>query len=174
MESVLKEPTIDIRSSDMVPGELGIFALRDFRKGEELFNFGEAEDEFLTDAEFALLSPALQEKIVRFVVGRPGGYCVFKGLDFDLLPIAFYINHSCEGNLGCSAEGDLVALRDIAHGEELTYDYGLVEAKPEFIMHCTCGTPSCRKIVTGNDWRDPSFRASHKDFLHPDLRPEPQ
>ena len=128
----------------------------------------------LADEEFALLSPVLQEKIIRFVVGRPGGYCVFEGLDFDLLPIAFYINHSCEGNLGCDPEGSLVALRDISKAEELTYDYGLVEARPDFVMECTCGTPSCRKKITGNDWRDPAFRSAHKEFLHPDLRPEPE
>lgn len=65
---------------------------------------------------------------------------------------AKWINHSCEPNLEAEQEGDRVflrALRDIAPGEELFFDYGLVidsritpTLKKEYA--CWCGTPSCR------------------------------
>ena len=66
---------------------------------------------------------------------------------------ARWINHSCEPN--CEAEETpegrvfIKALRDIAAGEELFYDYGLVidephtrQLKAEYA--CWCGTPRCR------------------------------
>ncbi len=67
---------------------------------------------------------------------------------------ARWINHSCEPN--CEAqEGSagkrvhIVALRDIARGEELFYDYGLVldgriTKKLKDGYRCLCGTPPCR------------------------------
>ncbi|WP_418236034.1 SET domain-containing protein [Comamonas serinivorans] len=63
-----------------------------------------------------------------------------------------WINHSCEPNCE-SDERDgrifIVALRDIAPGEELSYDYGLVlderytpKLKAEYACHC--GSAHCR------------------------------
>ena len=64
-----------------------------------------------------------------------------------------WINHSCAPN--CEAEEDerkrvfIHALRDIAAGEELFFDYGLVvdgrytaQLKAEYACHC--GSPNCR------------------------------
>lgn len=67
---------------------------------------------------------------------------------------ARWINHSCEPN--CEAEENeagsrvyIVALRDIARGEELFYDYGLImeeritpTLKRQY--RCLCGKPGCR------------------------------
>ena len=65
---------------------------------------------------------------------------------------ARWINHACEPN--CEAEEIdgrvfIKALRDIAPGEELFYDYGLViderytpKLKKQYA--CRCGSPKCR------------------------------
>lgn len=59
---------------------------------------------------------------------------------------AMYINHSCAPN--CETEEDeqgrvwIYALRDIAPGEELTYDYYLYDGDGE--QPCCCGAPRCR------------------------------
>ena len=67
---------------------------------------------------------------------------------------AKWINHACDPN--CEADEDEAAgrvfiksLRDIAAGEELNYDYGLIldgkhtnKAKKEF--ECRCESPRCR------------------------------
>jgi hypothetical protein len=57
-------------------------------------------------------------------------------------------NHSCEPNMVYRGL-DLVALRDIPAGEELTLDYGLIydDAMPPFA--CRCGAPHCRGEVHG-------------------------
>jgi SET domain-containing protein len=65
---------------------------------------------------------------------------------------ARWINHSCDGN--CEADElngriFIKALRDIAAGEELHYDYGLIieeryTAKLKAEYPCWCGAASCR------------------------------
>lgn len=65
---------------------------------------------------------------------------------------AKWINHSCEPNLEARQEGRRVfldALRDIAPGEELFYDYGLMiegrkTAKVKKEHACLCGSRKCR------------------------------
>lgn len=57
-------------------------------------------------------------------------------------------NHSCEPNTAYQGL-NVVAVRDIAAGEELTLDYAelLNEASEPF--DCQCGTPSCRGLIKG-------------------------
>ncbi len=59
---------------------------------------------------------------------------------------AMFMNHCCEPN--CETEEEegrifVVALRDIAAGEELVYEYNLWDSD-EASQDCFCGTPSCR------------------------------
>ncbi|HET7206996.1 MAG TPA: SET domain-containing protein-lysine N-methyltransferase [Terriglobales bacterium] len=60
---------------------------------------------------------------------------------------AAFINHSCSPNCE-SVESDgevwIVALRDIAAGEELTYDYGLYDGDVDDPSSCACGARNCR------------------------------
>lgn len=65
---------------------------------------------------------------------------------------ARFINHACDPN--CEAVNEdgrifIEAIRDIAPGEELTYDYNLEREGPyraswKRIYVCRCGAPSCR------------------------------
>jgi hypothetical protein len=60
--------------------------------------------------------------------------------------MAMYLNHSCAPN--CETEEDedervwIRAMRDIAAGEELVYDYFLYDGEGE--APCTCGAAKCR------------------------------
>ena len=78
-------------------------------------------------------------------------------LDFDALSYAGservrWINHSCKPNCETEEDGGRVfikVLRNIAAGEELFYDYGLVidgryTAKLMAEYPCWCGAKSCR------------------------------
>ncbi len=60
-----------------------------------------------------------------------------------------YINHSCEPNTYITGKRIVIALRDIQPDEELTMDYSLTEADPDYEIPggCHCGTNSCRKRV---------------------------
>ena len=65
---------------------------------------------------------------------------------------ARWINHSCDGNCEAEEQGGRIfikALRDIAAGEELHYDYGLIieqryTAKLKAQYPCWCGAGNCR------------------------------
>jgi hypothetical protein len=60
--------------------------------------------------------------------------------------MAMYLNHSCAPN--CETEEDegehvwIRAMRDIAAGEELVYDYFLYDGEGE--APCSCGAERCR------------------------------
>ena len=59
--------------------------------------------------------------------------------------MAMYINHSCQPN--CETDEIdgriwIIALRKIAPGEELTYDYNLFDGEGD--APCTCGAVRCR------------------------------
>ncbi len=60
-----------------------------------------------------------------------------------------YINHSCEPNTYIIGKRIVVALRNIAANEEVTMDYSLTEADPDYTVPggCRCGSRKCRKVV---------------------------
>jgi hypothetical protein len=73
-------------------------------------------------------------------------------LCFDMVDQTRWINHSCEANaevdLGLDEAGQpwakVYAWRDIAAGEEVTYDY---EFPAELAEPCACGAKSCRGFI---------------------------
>ena len=68
---------------------------------------------------------------------------------------SYFMNHSCDPNVWMADTMTLVARLDVMPDEELTTDYALFEASEGFTMdwECLCGSPHCRKRVTGRDWR---------------------
>lgn len=75
------------------------------------------------------------------------------GIDAFKLPtgsIDDFTNHSCEPNTGVrltEAGTVVLALRDIAAHEELTYDYSTYLNNPYERMRCACGAVSCRGVI---------------------------
>ncbi len=60
------------------------------------------------------------------------------------------INHSCAPNAGLRFLDDdviLIALRDIAPGEEVAWDYSTTLGDPSWAMTCACGAACCRGII---------------------------
>jgi hypothetical protein len=79
------------------------------------------------------------------------------------------LNHSCEPNCGLQGSQILVAMRDIAPGEELSFDYAMCDASDYDEFRCLCGSATCREIVTGSDWRDPVLQARYAGLFSPYL-----
>jgi hypothetical protein len=77
--------------------------------------------------------------------------------DDEYEPVMLFINHSCEPNVGFAGNVVLVAMRDIAAGEELTTDYALFDDY-DGSMRCNCGTASCRGVIDGKDWQRPDLQ----------------
>jgi len=140
----------------------GGVATRPFAKGEILcFGDGviyDADTEF--DDTYALI---LDED------SSPTGEPMF----YDLVCQTRWFNHSCEPNSEVCLEWDgtsdsmkawWVALRDIAVGEEITYDYAFAA---EVAEPCYCGAPSCRGLIVD---LDPENLAELPDDLRAKLR----
>ncbi|MCX5661978.1 MAG: SET domain-containing protein [Planctomycetota bacterium] len=62
--------------------------------------------------------------------------------------IGDYLNHSCDPNVGFT-QGTLTlhALRDIAPGEEIRWDYSTSMNEPGWRFDCLCGAGRCRGAV---------------------------
>jgi SET domain len=60
------------------------------------------------------------------------------------------VNHNCDPNAGLRIAGlevELIALRDIAAGQEICFDYSTTMDEDDFEMPCRCGAAACRKII---------------------------
>lgn len=78
------------------------------------------------------------------------------------------MNHSCDATLWMRDEVTVVARRDIAAGEELTQDYALYTAHPDWVLTpCQCGLETCRHSVTGHDWRRKDVQERYRDHFSP-------
>jgi len=58
-----------------------------------------------------------------------------------------FINHRCEPNAALITTRTMIALADIAPGDEITMDYSLTEAGQDWSMKCNCGMANCRKLI---------------------------
>ncbi len=77
----------------------------------------------------------------------------------DLEKPYIYINHSCNPNAAIVRYNDLIAIKNIKAGEEITFDYSANEYQSEqhwqewpgiWKIKCRCGSTKCRKVIT--DW----------------------
>lgn len=58
------------------------------------------------------------------------------------------VNHSCAPNAGFrDGQAVLYALRDIAKGEEIVWDYSTSISELGWRLECRCGLPGCRGVV---------------------------
>lgn len=82
---------------------------------------------------------------------------------------SYYINHSCDPNIWMTDAITLVAMRDIQPTDELTADYALWEADPNWSAKwdCKCGSSMCRKKITGNDWQLSSLQNKYRNHFSP-------
>lgn len=88
---------------------------------------------------------------------RPDTYlfCIGEGefvVDGD--SVAAFINHCCDPNCETDEVDErlwIIALRDIAPGEELTYDYNLYDGDDGDEAVCRCGASNCRGSMYGEE-----------------------
>ena len=81
------------------------------------------------------------------------------------------LNHSCDPTLAwVDGGGRLVALRDVAAGEELTMDYATRTTDPSMLLRCHCETYRCRQMVTGDDWQIPELQRRYVGHFTPEVQ----
>ena len=125
-------PRLIIRSSDIHAA--GCFALENIPKRTRILEY---TGERITKAEGDI---RYEGRPFTYLFGLGDGEVVIDGHG-----MAMFVNHSCDPNCETDEEEGRVyiaAIRDIAAGEELTYDYCLYDGDDE--APCSCGSKSCR------------------------------
>jgi uncharacterized protein len=107
---------------------------------------------------------ALPERLQNSEVQIADGFYLVALDDAEYEPVMLFINHSCEPNVGFAGNIVLVAMRDVAAGEELTTDYALFDDADD-PMACNCGTPSCRGTISGRDWQLPDLQRKYGSYF---------
>ncbi len=79
-------------------------------------------------------------------------------------------NHSCEPNAGMSGQIGLVAMRNIAVGEEICFDYAMCDGSAYDEFDCNCGSPHCRVRIAGDDWKRPELWKKYDGYFSPYLQ----
>ncbi len=75
-----------------------------------------------------------------------------------------FSNHSCDPNIGIQGQIIFVAMRNIKAGEELTHDWATTDNLDEK-MECSCGSPNCRKIISGKDWTKKDLQEKYRGYF---------
>lgn len=84
--------------------------------------------------------------------------------DDECEKVKLYINHSCDPNCGLQGINVGIAIRDIVMGEEITFDYSTLDNE-EYSFICTCGSPQCRKVITGYDWKKLEVQRKYGEYF---------
>lgn len=153
-------PGCEVRGSSI--NQRGVYACADITKGERLAIFGgdilTIDDTLKLPEQFRYYPLQIEERFMLYMRSPQSPE------DTD------YFNHSCSPNAGLRGQIFLTAMRDIAIGEEITFDYCMSLSeftgsnfKIEF--DCSCGTPQCRGRVTQNDWRLKSLQERYKGYF---------
>jgi SET domain-containing protein len=172
MRRRFKNVIVELRPSKIDPKGVGVFAITNIKQGTKIFDGIYLEDfnNLISWKIVKNLPEMTLQKINAFCVGTPKGFFPPENFDFNNLSIEWYLNHSCDGNIGFNKDGDFIAIKEIKPNDELSYDYGLVESNPKFKMLCNCGSYNCRKKITGNDWIKLLDDPEKKKFMHLYLR----
>jgi SET domain-containing protein len=139
------KPMFEVRTST-IHGR-GVFARRPIAAGSRIIEYaGELISEREGDARY---DDRAMERHHTFLMALADGRCIDAAVGGN---DARLINHSCEPN--CEAvEVDgrvwIEAIRPIAGGEELSYDYAYDrdDGDDESFYRCRCGAPACRGTI---------------------------
>jgi hypothetical protein len=137
-----------------------VYAREALTKGELVAVFG---GRIVGEAAARALPPELRRFVLQVEEGR------FLA-PLDTIDPAEYINHCCHPNTGLSGQIALVALRDIAAGEEITFDYATSDSSDFLGFACICDKSPCRGRVAAEDWRRPDVRARNRGHFSPYLQ----
>ncbi len=120
----------------------GCYSTSNVRKGEHIAEYTGPR---ITKEE---ADAAYEDSIVTYLFGLGDGSMVIDGHCASM-----FINHSCDPNCETSEVDGRVwvtAIKNIAAGDELTYDYCLYDGGDDEAT-CNCGAPKCRGTMYSKD-----------------------
>ena len=113
----------------------GLIATRNIQKGEKIFKIEGVKIKFFINNETQAT--------------KAGWNWIGWGKNTWIDPISYglFINHSCNPSAGIKNRIDVVAIKNIRRGEEVTFDYSLSEADIFWHIQCNCRSSNCRKTI---------------------------
>jgi SET domain-containing protein len=140
MPSKANHPRLLIRSSDIHAA--GCYTLDPVRRGATLLEYdGPRISKAAADERYA-------DRVVTYLFGFEGSTDVIDGFG-----TAMFLNHSCAPNCETVVANKRIfikAVRDIAAGEELVYEYHLYDSDDDD-ANCYCGAPKCRRTMFSDE-----------------------
>lgn len=162
-------PFIRLRPSKTIHGEIGAFSLKNFKKGDIIVNSSDFEDNnIMSVEEYEKLDETTKEMLFAHSTMTPTILFIPRNLNF-IKPIN-YFNHSCEANTGFDSSDNYVAIKDISPGDEFLLDYSLLNTNPDYHFECRCGAPICRKVITGNEWKNDEYWNKNLSYFASTIR----
>ena len=154
------DPRLEVRSSP-IHGK-GFFASRPFQAGDIVIVFG--------GTLFSMPDVESGKANTRTLMLIDDGLWLGNRVD-QPLGEDYFVNHSCDPNLWMTDEVTLVARRDIPAQEEVTMDYAMHFADPDWNMRtpCRCGSTRCRGTITGKDWLLEDLQKRYREHFSPFL-----
>jgi SET domain-containing protein len=146
-------PKIEIRRSNL--NGVGMFAKEDIKKNEVVFIKG---GHILTRKQ------VFSSSVINSYLPLDDNYFIGATNKEEEKDIKLYINHSCEPNCGVRGEISFVAMTNISMGAELTIDYCMVDNE-EYVIDCKCGSPNCRRKISGFDWKLKNLQEKYKGYF---------
>jgi hypothetical protein len=148
-------PKLEIRPS---PNKgYGMFARQAISEGETLGVFGGKAIDGVT---FADLPPDQKNHSLQVAED------VYLVTDEQREAVDFF-NHSCAPNAGLRGQICLEAMRSIAVGEEVCFDYAMSDGSPYDEFECNCEAAECRRIITGRDWEIKRLQERYAGYFSP-------
>ena len=137
---------------------IGIFAKENIKKGEIIASF---EGKIISKNEADLLYNGGFDYMLQI------SHASFLLLEDD----SKYINHSCNPNTGfLNKNGELLSIRDIKKGEEITFDYSTNENTDFLIEQCRCNSIYCRKTIEKYSKTKFNYKACISPYLKIDSK----
>ena len=174
-------------------GGMGLYCCNGLAKGEvvwaerkEAGDFSELDNAVPRSREWIEALPPASKKIYCRYMHKTGEDEFQSLAEFNEMPIeeypnvriidiSNYMNHSCSPTCWFVDGGEeytkvMVAARDLAPGDEVTYDFCTAEdceLSPEW--ECHCGSANCRGLVTPRDWQLPALQQQYAGHFLPHI-----
>lgn len=138
-------------------GDYGLFVLEPIAKGELIYfedrTIHHWDDVLLRVEEVAVLTPQEFRVFWRFCtqigINEFSGPLTCESVEKD---IGYFMNHSCDPSAWYIDDEAMEARRELAPGEEITYDYCTCDIHDQY-FECQCGSPNCRRQLSAGDWK---------------------
>jgi len=124
----------DLYVTDTATKGRGLFTHRAWRKGDIVL---------IVKGKTRYFQATTPEECYQY----PNWFAVNKNTWVDPNAPYVYLNHSCNPSLGIFYGRIFIATRDIAPGEELTFDYSTTEDELDWEMRCHCQEATCRGVI---------------------------